>query len=176
MRTEIASHQALYTLERLHARLAGDLAAKCEEAESIRASMAHVEAVIKLLDPSRNLNRIAVRRRKRNEFFQRGTVWREILDVLREAPEPLTAAEITLRMLLRRGKSDVPKAARQDFEGAVRAALRKREGDGVRVTNVGTPVKWAIRDAAEFELAQSSLEAHFNGVSSIAGATESEEE
>ena len=52
--------------------------------------MKHVEAVLKLIDPSFNLRPIAIRRRKPNPYFKRGTIFRYALDALREGGKPLT--------------------------------------------------------------------------------------
>ena len=38
--------------------------------------MLHVEACIKMLDPTYNLARITVKRRKANGWFKRGTLYR----------------------------------------------------------------------------------------------------
>jgi hypothetical protein len=49
---KIFTKQAMLTLGQLHAELAGKLQANKEEAERLRASMKHVEAVMKLLEPT----------------------------------------------------------------------------------------------------------------------------
>ena len=72
----IKTHQAKLTLLQLHAELAGKILDNQKEADRLRAAMQHVEAVIKLLDPTHSLRTIAVRRRKPNQWFKRGTVWR----------------------------------------------------------------------------------------------------
>ena len=61
--------------------------------------MRHVEAVIKVLDPTFNLRRIALKRRQPNPWFKRGTVYRRAVDALRTAEQPLTAREIAERVL-----------------------------------------------------------------------------
>ena len=55
---------AINTLERLHAELGGKILENRQEAESLREQMRHVEAVIKMLVPGYNLNRITVKRRQ----------------------------------------------------------------------------------------------------------------
>ena len=82
---KIATTQAKLTLEQLHAELGGKILDNKAEAGRLRAAMQHVEAVLKLLDPAHNLRTIAVRRRKPNEWFKRGTMWRLALDVLRQS-------------------------------------------------------------------------------------------
>jgi len=51
---------AIQTLERLHAELGGKIVDNRQEAERLGEQMMHVEAVIKMLGPAYNLNRIAV--------------------------------------------------------------------------------------------------------------------
>src|SRR3982074_3765582 len=90
---------AMQTLERLHAELGGQILENKEEAHKLAGQMLHVEAVIKMLDPTYNPLRISVKRRRPNPWFKRGTVYRRAVDVLRTATEPLTAREIAERVL-----------------------------------------------------------------------------
>src|SRR5436305_14141198 len=85
---------AIQTLERLHAELGGKILENKQEHENLAGQMRHVEAVIKMLDPSYSLRAIAVKRRQPNPWFKRGTVYRRAVDVMRTAGEPLTAREI----------------------------------------------------------------------------------
>ncbi|MCW5694948.1 MAG: hypothetical protein KIT48_21530 [Pseudolabrys sp.] len=142
-RAQIATHQAKYTLEQLHAELAGKILDNKAEAERLRQSMVHVEAVLKLIDPAYDVRPIAIRRRKPNPWFKRGTVWRAVMDVLRQAQGPLTATEVTARMLARKGVTDAAPEAVRELEGAVRAALQKRAGDDVTSDN-SRPARWAL--------------------------------
>jgi hypothetical protein len=54
--------------------------------------MLHIEACIKMLDPTYNLARITVKRRKANGLFKRGTLYKHALDVLRSWPKASCAA------------------------------------------------------------------------------------
>jgi hypothetical protein len=83
----------MQTLERLHAELGGQILENKDEAQRLAGQMRHVEAVIKVLDPGYSLRAISVKRRQPNPWFKRGTVYRRAVDVLRRAPEPLTARE-----------------------------------------------------------------------------------
>jgi hypothetical protein len=49
-------------MERLHSKLGGQIQENKEEAQRLAGQMLHVEAVIKMLDPTFNLRRIAVKR------------------------------------------------------------------------------------------------------------------
>lgn len=59
------------------------LAVDQNEALKLSGKMVHVEAVIKMLAPTFNLWRIAVKRRQPNPWFKRGTVYRRAVDALR---------------------------------------------------------------------------------------------
>jgi hypothetical protein len=91
---------AMQTLERLHSELGGQILENKEEAQRLAGQMLHVEAVIKMLDPTYNLRRISVKRRTANPWFKRGTIYRRAVDVLRMATEPMTARDIAERVLV----------------------------------------------------------------------------
>src|ERR1700724_1805548 len=119
---------AMQTLERLHAELGGQILENKEEAQRLAGQMLHVEAVIKMLDPTYNLRRISVKRRKANPWFKRGTVYRRAVDVLRTATEPLTAREIAERVLAAANIKRPDKAALGDLIGTGLASLRNHQG------------------------------------------------
>lgn len=140
----ISTTQALHTLNQLHAELGGKIQQNKEEAERLAQDMRHVEAVMKLLDPSHVVRGISVRRRRPNPFFKRGTIFRSVLGVLREAEGPLTASEITDKLLVRAG---VAAASREDFRNlfsGVTASLRNHAGKTVRNVADGIPAKWEV--------------------------------
>lgn len=144
LRAEIASKQAKFTLLRLHAELGGKIKDNKREAQRLAADMRHVEAVLKLLEPGYDVRPIAVRRRKPNPWFKRGTVYRNALDALRKADGPLTAREITERMLQARGITDAKPRAIRDLAGAITSSLRNHKGSGVKAVGEGMPTRWAV--------------------------------
>jgi hypothetical protein len=83
---------AIQTLERLHAELGGKILENKQEHENLAGQMRHVEAVIKMLDPSYSLRAISVKGRQPNPWFKRGTVYRRAVDALRTAEQPLHGA------------------------------------------------------------------------------------
>jgi hypothetical protein len=102
--TKSAFHRpAMQALERLHAELGGQILENKDEAQRLAGQMLHVEAVIKMLDPTFNIRRISVKRRQPNPWSKRGTVYRRTEDVLMTAPEPLTAREIAEAVLPQEG-------------------------------------------------------------------------
>jgi hypothetical protein len=139
----------MQTLERLHAELGGQILENKEEAHRLAGQMLHVEAVIKMLDPTYNLRRIAVKRRKPNPWFKRGTVYRRAVDVLRTATEPMTARDIAERVLEAANIKRPDKAALADLIGSVLASLRNHKGKGVRRTNEGSPARWRLVNSTE---------------------------
>src|SRR6266511_587441 len=102
-RAQIATTQAKFTLEQLHAELGGKILDNKAQAKRLAEAMKHVEAVLKMLDRGYDVRPIAVRRRKPNPWFKRGTVFRCALDALRAAGKPLTTREIALAMLTAKG-------------------------------------------------------------------------
>lgn len=143
-RAEIATKQATFTLEQLHAELAGKILDNKAQAARLAADMKHVEAVLKMLDPAYNVRSIAVRRRKPNPWFKRGTVFRHALDVLRVAERPLTAREITTRMLAAKGVAKPDAKAARDLTGAVNASLGNHKGGSVKRVGEGMPARWIV--------------------------------
>jgi hypothetical protein len=136
---------AMQTLERLHSELGGQIQENKEGAQRLAGQMLHVEAVIEMLDPTYNLRRIAMKRRKPNPWFKRGTVYRRAVDVLRTATEPLTAREIAERVLAAANIKRPDKAALADLTGTILASLRNRAGKGVETVNEGMPARWELR-------------------------------
>ena len=140
----IATKQAKFALEQLHAELAGKILDNRAQAARLAESMKHVEAVLKLLDPSYDVRPIAVRRRKPNPWFKRGTVFRGALDALRASDTPLTAREITGRMLAAKGVVNPNSKALRDLTGAVSASLTNHNGGSIERIGEGSPARWAI--------------------------------
>jgi hypothetical protein len=136
----------MQTLERLHAELGGQILENKEEAQRLAGQMLHVEAVIKMLDPTYNLRRISVKRRRPNPWFKRGTVYRRAVDVLRIATEPLTAREIAERVLAAAKVTNPNKDALADLAGSVLASLRNHKDKGIQRTNEGSPAKWRLSE------------------------------
>lgn len=104
----------MLTLGQLHAELAGKLQANKEEAERLRASMKHVEAAMKLLEPDYSLRPIAIRRRKANRSRRARSLW---------------------------GWWPQGGVRSQNLTGSVNSSLKNYKGKGT-VTNDGTIPAW----------------------------------
>ena len=136
---------AMQTLERLHSELGGQILENRHKHQELSDSMRHVEAVLKLIDPSYNLRPIAVKRRKTNQWFKRGTLYRRAVDAMRVAEKPMTATEIAWAVLkAAKIETDDNKAVGILGQG-IQASLRNHEGKSVEVTNEGIPARWMLR-------------------------------
>lgn len=137
------NHPVLSSLIKLHAYLGGQIFENRKRAERLAEDMRHVEAVIKMLSPGFNVRGIAARRRyKGNAWFKRGTLFRCAMDVLREAEGPLTAREITERMLAERSITDATPKEVRDLMGGVQTSLRNQDGNTVESVGEGMPSRW----------------------------------
>lgn len=144
-RAEIASKQALYALAKLHSELAGKLLDNAAERKRLTVGMLQVEAVMKMLSPGYDVRRIAVRRKKLNPWFKRGTVFRLAVDEMRKAEAPLTAREITARMLATRKVADATQKQVRDLTGGVLTSLRNHNGSTVAATVGEFPQRWRLK-------------------------------
>jgi hypothetical protein len=139
------SNVAVPQLVQLHAQLGARLQANRKERAALAADMRHVEAVLRLFDPTYDVRRIAVKRRNaRNPHFRRGTVFRAVLDVLRTAGAPMMVAEICRRLLADKGIAEPSAKQVRDLGGAVRASLENHAGKSVVTDGEGAPRRWVI--------------------------------
>src|SRR5438067_13871947 len=136
---------AIQTLERLHAELGGKILENKQEHENLAGQMRHVEAVIKMLDPSYSLRAISVKRRQPNPWFKRGTVYRRAVDVMRTAAGPLTAREIAERVLVAANVAKPDAEAVRDLTGSILASMRNHNGKGIQRANEGAPARWRLQ-------------------------------
>ncbi|MGH6677915.1 MAG: hypothetical protein ACREDL_03010 [Bradyrhizobium sp.] len=137
---------AINTLERLHAELGGKILENKQQHADLAEQMRQVESVIKMLDPSYSLRAISVKRRKGNEWFKRGTLYRKALDVLRTATEAMTATEIATAVLKTEGVEDTSSKQLTILGQSIKASLRNHAGKGVMQCNEGIPAKWRLAE------------------------------
>lgn len=140
-------HPAILYLVRLHSDLGGQIDANRREAVRLADAMRHVEAVIRLFDPTYDIRRISVRRRNReNPWYKRGYMYRAVFDVLKSASEPLPTKVIAERMLAARGVADPTPKQVQYLECGVRSCLsgNGRLAGHVRRDNLTTVARWRL--------------------------------
>jgi hypothetical protein len=137
----------LSALVKMHAELGGSLLDAQHRVQKLQSDMLSIEAVIRLVAPSYNMKSIAARRRyKSGRWFDRGTVIRHALDILRDHDGALTAREITERMLAARGVADATTKQVRDLQASVLRSLKSYEDKGVKTVGVGIPVRWALEN------------------------------
>jgi hypothetical protein len=134
----------MHTLVQLHAELAGKILQHKKEGERLAQAMRHVEAVLKLLQPGYDVRPIAIRRRKPNPWFKRGTVLRRVLDILRAADGALTAREIVQAMLVAKGVENANPADVRGLVTTVQTCLAHHDGGTVRNIATGIPGRWIL--------------------------------
>lgn len=135
---------ALYALIRLHAELHYRMQRNAVEADKLREDMIHIEAVLKLLAPGFSVARVASKRKNNpNPLFKRGTTFRAVLDVLREAPEAMTVQEICVALFRSKGVLHPSQIERERLYGAVNASLDNQEGKTVQGDDA-RPRRWRV--------------------------------
>ncbi|HEX6013926.1 MAG TPA: hypothetical protein VFY87_19450, partial [Geminicoccaceae bacterium] len=108
-----------------------------------------LDAAIRIIDPSYHTDAIVPKvRRQRREWFGNGELLRMVLETLRKAPEPLTAREIAVALMERKG-FDATDAATDAatvrlVEKRVDATVRRREGLVERVVYGPRSVGWRV--------------------------------
>ena len=118
-------------------------------AQELGEQMVHIEAVIKMLDPTFNLARITVKRRKANGWFKRGTLYRKALDVLRTAEQPMTATDIARKMLETHNVKNAGKTRSTDRGQGILRGLLGHNGKGVQNVAEGTRRSRRLKGAAD---------------------------
>jgi hypothetical protein len=138
---------ALYALIKPHADLGGRIKQNRTEVKILRRDMVHVEAVLKMLDPGFSVRSIAARRKNNpTPLFKRGTLFRAVLGVLREAAAPMTADDIGLALFRSRGVEKPPIDQRRRLYGAVNSGLENHRGKMVERDD-GSPRRWHVLTA-----------------------------
>jgi hypothetical protein len=87
------------------AEIAGMIAELEEELNQCRADLTHIDGALRLLNADLDPTAISPRQRryKRTHYFAHNELSRLCMNMLREATEPLTSEEITLRIMTAKG-------------------------------------------------------------------------
>ena len=134
---------ALSALRNKRASLASDIVQFERKLRACRESLVHVDACLRLLDPASEPESIPNKRPvKRIKLFRQGELGRCILDVLRQASEPVSTADIVTAMLRAGGHGD---SARRTVAPRVRGNLAYLHSRG-KVTKHASAgvVRWTI--------------------------------
>lgn len=110
-----------------------------------------LDATIRLFQPDIDLEVVRVRSMPRRHEAHRGDTSRLILSLVREAGEPLSHREITLRVMQARGLNVADRALAQTMRDRVGASLRGLRSRGTLESGQGkgAGVKWwlVVKDA-----------------------------
>jgi hypothetical protein len=108
-----------------------------------------LDATIRLFQPDIDLEVVRVRPTPRRHEAHRGDTSRLILSLLREAGEPLSHREITLRVMQARGLNVADRALAQTMRDRVGASLRGLRARRKLETGEGkgAGVKWGLAGA-----------------------------
>lgn len=127
------------------ARLDGEIKARRFQIMRLEAELAHVDAVIRMFNPSYDIEKIATKRSftKNPAGTRKGAGSREALTVLREAAEPLTSSEIARRVLEKQHKAATPEACRM-LATTIHSTFSRRKDGTVVLDASDYPGKWRI--------------------------------
>jgi hypothetical protein len=111
------------------AELAGRIEAARRELEQLEADVGHLDGSIKLFAPDYKLEGIRAKPpRRRNRFFTQGECQRLILEIFRDAAQPLSVVRLAEALAQRKGLEPSPgvlEAVRKSALGAVKGLVGK---------------------------------------------------
>jgi len=138
---------AVSALKRLHVELGRAMKETRREAAKITERMVHVEAVLKMLEPGFDLRTVVGHRRPKHVTpYRRGTVFRAVLDALREADHPLTSREMAEALLERAGIANPTADQVRAMWGSIHSAMRAHQGRTIVRVGDTLPMRWRVRD------------------------------
>lgn len=134
---------ALSALRNKRASLASQITQLERQLRHCRESLVHVDATLRLLDPSIELDSIPTKRPRKNiTLFRQGELGRMILGALRDAEAPLSTAAIVSAVLATGGHGE---GARPTMAPRVRGNLAYQERRGmVLKSGNGKGARWAL--------------------------------
>lgn len=125
------TNYVLLGLTKRRAELAGEADALKARLAQLGTDAMHLEAVIRQFDPDYDLASIKGIRQRSPDAAQRGERSRVLLDVLREAGEPLATAEIVRRVMALQGQDAGDKRVLRTFSKRIGLSLSRQERQGV---------------------------------------------
>ena len=140
----MAELHVIGALRNKRAELAGMLRQLEQQLVRQRASLAHVDATMRLFDPEIRPKDIRPRQpRERNAWFRQGECLRLIYDELREATQPLTTRELAERIMQIKGISAADHQRRERVQKTLLASLNRAKQTIARVEVAGV-VRWRL--------------------------------
>ena len=109
------------------AKRAGQVEVLRKQLEQAEREIEHIDAVIKIIDPTFNLSTIRAKRtRTRTPGFERGELTERVIDTLRDAGGPKSVEDVCSAIVAEKGDVDTSK-----LRNLVRTCLRSQEQQGV---------------------------------------------
>lgn len=103
----MAESHAVSGLAAKRSELTGEIAHYQALIKRLTADVTHLDAAIKILDPDFDLRTIRAKEyRKRASIFAHGDALVQVLNVMREAAEPITSVQIAETLLAKHGEMD----------------------------------------------------------------------
>jgi hypothetical protein len=119
------------------AELAGRIEAARRQLEQLEADVGHLDGAIKLFAPDYKLEDIRAKpARRRNRLFVQGECQRLILEIFRDAAQPLSAARLAEVLAQRKGLESSPAVLDLVRKSAL-GAVKRLVGKGVIVAAGG---------------------------------------
>lgn len=143
---ELGNRYALAALKDTRAKLAGEIAAAKASIKWKQGQLEHVDATLRILDPTLDPKGLPVSRpRKRIKLFRQGELGRMVVDALRRAGKPLGTQDVTTAVLQAGGHGE---SVRPAMTPRVRGNLCYLEKAGkVTKDGRGQSVTWSLSDA-----------------------------
>lgn len=129
--TENTGAHALSGLIAKRAEIAGQIAATREELRKLIVALDHIDAAIRLFDPGYDVESIRDKPVHPAQIARRGDSIRLLLDLLREATEPLSTKQLALQVMAHRGLNAQDDALVLTMTRRVGASLRGYKDKGV---------------------------------------------
>lgn len=127
----------MYGLIKLHARIDGQI-------KQDKKNLEHVRAVIKIVEPNFDVDGIKPKKTTRkNPWFKPGEMFLTVLDVLREAKEPLLQTEIAKRMLAKKGVQNPTQENLRDVRNAIHNTLPRYDGKAIKSEGPKKHRRWS---------------------------------
>lgn len=128
------------------AELAGQVEQCRRQLERLVANMGYLDGSIKLFAPDYKLEGIRVKiPRQRNQFFRQGECQRLVLEIFRDAEEPLSVRHIAEILLQRKGLEVTPAMIEQMSKNTRAVVMRLAGNNIVQSAGVdGTSKTWKV--------------------------------
>ena len=140
----MAEPHVIGALRNKRAELAGVVSQLERQLSRQQADLTHLDATLRLFDPTIRVTEIRPRRRyMRNTWFRHGECLRLIYDVLREAGQPVTTRDLTERIMQIKAIPAAEARIRDLVQRTLLASLNRAK-DTITRSDAGGVVAWRL--------------------------------